>query len=250
MKESVRQMVDAVRQREYLTQALLRLNVSDADARAAQMLAFMALVLKRNEVVNLTTITDEDAFIDKHLIDSVLCFGWPELTAAETIADVGTGAGFPGMPLAILYPEKRFVLMDSLGKRTTFLSEAVHALGIQNVTVVKCRAEDAGRDRTYRGRFDLCVCRAIARLSVLFEYTLPLLKVGGSLYAYKTNRAISEIEDSETARRLLGGSKEVSIRLLDSGEQDFGHNIMVTQKERPTPATYPRRAGIPAKVPL
>ncbi|MDR0852008.1 MAG: 16S rRNA (guanine(527)-N(7))-methyltransferase RsmG [Clostridiales Family XIII bacterium] len=243
-------MSDFLAQHRKLVQMLRSLGVPNAENASDRMLKFMTLVLKRNEIVNLTTITDPNEFVEKHLFDSVRCYGWAEIVSAQRIADVGTGGGFPGVPLALLYPDKAFVLMDSLGKRTTFLEEAVRSLGLENVVVVKCRAEDAGRDPQFRARFDLCVSRAIAKLPVLFEYCLPLLKTGGWLYAYKTNRARSEIDESENARRLLGGSSDVSIRSLDSHVEDFGHNIMVIQKITTTPDTYPRRAGVPAKVPL
>jgi 16S rRNA (guanine527-N7)-methyltransferase len=228
------------------------ISVSDPGEKAAKMLKFMKLVLKKNEVINLTTITERDEFIDKHLIDSVACYGWPEIGSAEEIVDVGTGAGFPGVPLAILYPEKHFVLVDSLAKRIDFLREALTELKIENIDPVHSRAEDMGRDKGYRESFDLCLGRAVGKLSVLLEYCLPLVKTGGEFYAYKTEGASTEIEESKSARFLLGGSKEVEVRPTGKSVplSSFGHNIMVIKKERPTPKTYPRKAGTPAKVPL
>jgi 16S rRNA (guanine527-N7)-methyltransferase len=237
--------------------------------KAAKLLAFMELVLKKNEVINLTTITERDEFVTKHLIDSIACYGWPEIEAAGEIIDVGTGAGFPGVPLAVLYPDKHFVLMDSLAKRIDFLGESLKALEIENVDLVHSRAEDMGRDKNYRDHFDLCISRAVGKLSVLLEYCLPLVRTGGCFYAYKTAGGVAEIEESKSARYLLGGSKEVEVRPLPSPDapqtadmqrasaqkqeikgSTYEHNIMIVKKEKPTPKTYPRKAGTPAKVPL
>jgi 16S rRNA (guanine527-N7)-methyltransferase len=186
---------------------------------------------------------------------------------------VGTGAGFPGVPLALLSPEKQFTLIDSLGKRTQFIEEAVEKLGITNIRVLHMRAEDAGRDINLREKFDLCVTRAVASVSVLEEYCLPLLKVGGYLYAYKTKQAEAELEEGKLARQLTGGAGREESRAIDiSGLESAVDNIyaakqnsvngsfrddaalsrriFVIRKERPTPKDYPRKAGIPTKIPL
>jgi 16S rRNA (guanine527-N7)-methyltransferase len=241
-----------------LKRELNRLGIADAERVEALMLTFMRLVLERNETINLTHIIEEDEFIEKHLLDSVACYGWPEIEAAEHIVDVGTGAGFPGVPLAIVYPEKRFLLIDSLEKRIEFLSDAVAALGLENISSFHSRAEDAGRNKDFREHFDLCVSRAVGKLSVLSEYCLPLVKVGGGFYAYKTLNAVAEIEESCLARELLGGASDVEVRaagLKDcmSGfarSSTSGHNTMVMKKIRHTPQTYPRKAGTPGRVPL
>ncbi|MDR1954178.1 MAG: 16S rRNA (guanine(527)-N(7))-methyltransferase RsmG [Clostridiales Family XIII bacterium] len=241
-----------------LKQQLNKLGIADAESAEARMLTFMRLVLERNETINLTSITGEDEFIDKHFLDSVACYGWPEIEAAEHIVDVGTGAGFPGVPLAIVYPEKRFLLIDSLGKRIDFLREATAAMKLENISVLHSRAEDAGRNKEFRERFDLCVSRAVGNLSVLSEYCLPFVKVGGRFYAYKTLNAVSEIEDSCIARELLGGASAVDVRTAGwngcppeaATTGVSGHNIMVMKKVRPTPRTYPRKAGTPGRVPL
>jgi 16S rRNA (guanine527-N7)-methyltransferase len=225
------------------------------DKLEKKMIDFMELVLERNERVNLTTITDRDAFIEKHLKDSLMCCGLPEIEAAKNVVDVGTGAGFPGIPLAIRYPGKEFLLIDSLGKRVTFLSEATNILGLKNVRVIHSRAEEAGRLPDLRERFDLCVSRAVAHLSVLSEYCLPLARVGGSFYAWKTDKAIEagELKDSAKARRRLGGGSGAEVFHVSSRSLDdclTGHNIVVVRKMNPTPKAYPRRAGVPAKAPL
>lgn len=245
-----------------LVKELEKYSVYNAEDVAIKMLHFMQLVLDRNESVNLTAITDKQEFIDRHLIDSIACYGWTEIEKSTNIVDVGTGAGLPGIPLAICYPEKSFTLLDSLRKRIDFLNEAISALGLKNVKAVHSRAEDAGRNPDMRERFDLCVTRAVAPLNVLLEYCLPLVKPGGSLYAYKTKKAITEIEDSALALRLLGGSLDVQTRAYDSmrhevaqecsntNDSPYSLNIFIVEKTSTTPDNYPRKAGTPKKIPL
>ncbi|MDR2611138.1 MAG: 16S rRNA (guanine(527)-N(7))-methyltransferase RsmG [Clostridiales Family XIII bacterium] len=276
-------------EREKLIQALRTLGfggsgpaeAAEVTEAAEKMLEFENLVLERNETINLTAITDRDEFLTKHLVDSCSCYGWPEIAAAARIVDIGTGAGFPGVPLALLYPEKQFVLIDSLGKRTDFITEAAQKLDISNVEALHMRAEDAGRDPGLRESFDLCVTRAVAALPVLEEYCLPLVKTGGFLYAYKTQNAEGELADGTLARSLLGGSRDAESRpigprrdmkarilegpgpikgaenggsaaakLVGPGDLPFSRRIFIIKKERPTPASYPRKAGVPAKIPL
>ncbi|MDR1495872.1 MAG: 16S rRNA (guanine(527)-N(7))-methyltransferase RsmG [Clostridiales Family XIII bacterium] len=263
--------------REAKLKAILsELGVPDAARKAHLMLGYMKLVLKRNEVMNLTAITDEDEFIEKHIADSLAAYGRPEFIVARRVADIGTGAGFPGVPLAIACPEKAFLLIDSLRKRTDFITEACAELGIDDVQVLQARAEEAAR-APLRESFDLVVSRAVGHLSTLCEYGLPLARVGGALYAYKSARQVNEIEESENARQILGAAPvaEVLTRAatpprqpgLETAEDSVrtasiaaptanahqapaAHIIIVIRKERPTPAAYPRRAGIPAKRPL
>jgi 16S rRNA (guanine527-N7)-methyltransferase len=224
--------------------------IPHAKEAASAMMMFRRLVLERNEVINLTSITEKDEFEDKHLLDSISCYGWREIEDAKTIVDVGTGAGFPGIPLAIVCPEKQFLLIDSLGKRIDFLKSAIDALKLENVSLLHSRAEDAGRDPRNRERFDLCVSRAIAKLSVLSEYCLPFVKPRGFVYAYKTLNAVPEIEESRLARQLLGSALDVDIRPTNAQDPYSKRAIMVLRKNRNTPKTYPRQAGIPSRTPL
>jgi 16S rRNA (guanine527-N7)-methyltransferase len=225
-------------------------NFGEAEQAAQKMLEFEDLLLKRNEVINLTAITDRDEFLIKHFVDSCACYGWAEIEAAARIVDVGTGAGFPGIPLALLYPEKTFILIDSLGKRTDFITEAAEKLCISNVQALHMRAEDAGREPNLRESFDLCVTRAVAAMPVLEEYCLPLIKTGGFMYAYKTKNAESELADGELARSLLGGSRDAESRPVDNNDLPYSRRVFVIKKDRPTPESYPRKAGIPSKIPL
>jgi 16S rRNA (guanine527-N7)-methyltransferase len=210
----------------------------------------MRLVLERNEQVNLTAITEPVEFAELHLLDSLACVGLPEIETARSAADVGSGAGFPGLPLAALYPGKRFLLTDSLRKRLEFVTFAASSLGLGNVSVLHARAETAGRAPACRERFDLVLCRAVGRLPVILEYCLPFVRVGGAACFYKTVPAEGEIGESRLARELLGGSAEVRVEAYRDVLPERGHTLYLVGKERPTPKSYPRREGIPAKVPL
>lgn len=233
-----------------LKYALESVGAPHDDKTVGKLYYFMDLVLERNEIINLTTITERDEFEKKHLMDSIICYGWPEIDNAKKIIDVGTGAGFPGVPLAILYPHKSFLLLDSLNKRLEFIMEAADKLEVNNIKVLHSRAEDAGRDPKYREKFDLCVSRALSSLSILSEYCFPFIRKNGFLYAYKTKRAIDEIEESSLARNLLGAKEEIDIRESEIPGFHLDHNVWVIKKIRTTPNTYPRKAGIPKKVPL
>ena len=245
-----------------LTKELNIFNLQNSDRIAEKMYRFMDLVLERNENINLTTVTEKDEFIKRHLIDSVSCYGWPEIVASNKIVDVGTGAGFPGIPLALCYPEKNFLLVDSLGKRIDFINDAIRELEISNVQTLHARAEDAGRNPYIRDKYDLCITRALAPLNILLEYCLPMVKPEGYLYAYKTKKAVEEIEDANLALRLLGASTDVEIRQYDKRrienrekegiekESLYSLNIFIIRKVSETPKEYPRKAGTPKKIPL
>jgi 16S rRNA (guanine527-N7)-methyltransferase len=215
-----------------------------------KLLELMRLVLLGNESINLTAICEPQEFVELHLLDSLAPVGLQGITRAERLVDVGTGAGFPGLPLALAYPDKQFVLLDSLAKRITFIQKTVETLGLKNVVAVHARAEDAGRDGDYRESFDIALSRATGPFSPVLEYTLPLIKVGGELYAYKTVAKKKELEDTTLARELLGGAKDVEVFTYRDVLPDRGHAIFIVNKTRSTSKTYPRKAGIPTKIPL
>ena len=229
--------------------ALDRLGLEYTENMLAQFDAYMELVLAWNEKVNLTAIRERDDFIKKHFIDSVLCAGQPEVRAAESVIDVGTGAGFPGMPLAILFPQKRFVLMDSLNKRIKILEEIYKSLSMTNVCTVHGRAEELARDPQLREGFDLCVSRAVANLSTLSEYCIPFIKRGGYFLAYKGSDYEAELHSAKKAVAVLGG-RISEVRKAELDDFDLSHHIIYIRKEGITPSKYPRKAGIPAKEPI
>jgi 16S rRNA (guanine527-N7)-methyltransferase len=209
----------------------------------------MELILEWNEKVNLTSITDEDEFIKKHYLDSIAICGFSQIEEAQTVIDVGTGAGFPGIPLAILHPDKKFLLMDSLNKRIKIISELSQEIGLRNVTFCHGRAEELAQNKEYREQFDLCVSRAVAHLAVLSEYCLPFVKVGGWFAPYKTGAIDEELNESRRAISMLGGRLEENQQLNIKG-YDLDHRILFVKKVGKTLAKYPRKAGTPAKEPL
>ena len=206
-------------------------------------------ILAWNEKVNLTNITDPAEFRIKHNADSLMCVDFPEFLDAETVIDVGTGGGFPGIPLAVYAPEKQFTLLDSLNKRLKIIDELAGELGIKNITLVHGRAEDAARAKEHREKYDFCVSRAVSNLATLSEYCLPFIKVGGYLLAYKGPGAEEEVKEAAKALKILGGSL-VDIRETSMEEYGLDHRILVIKKVRNTPKAYPRKAGTPLKEPL
>ena len=206
-------------------------------------------ILAWNEKVNLTNITDPAEFRIKHNADSLMCVDFPEFLEAETVIDVGTGGGFPGIPLAVYAPEKQFTLLDSLNKRLKIIDELAGELGIKNINLVHGRAEDTARAKEHREKYDLCVSRAVSNLATLSEYCLPFIKVGGYLLAYKGPGAEEEVKEAAKALKTLGGSL-VDIRETSMEEYGLDHRILVIKKVRNTPKAYPRKAGTPLKEPL
>ena len=210
---------------------------------------YMAGILAWNEKVNLTNITDPAEFRVKHILDSVMCLDFQEYVEAKTVIDVGTGGGFPGVPLAVCSPEKDFILLDSLNKRLRIIGELTDELGIENVSLVHSRAEDAARTKEHRERYDLCVSRAVSNLSTLLEYCLPFIKVGGHVLCYKGPDCENELRDAAKALKILGGE---AVEIRDAGMEEYGlsHKILVVKKVKATPKPYPRKAGTPLKEPL
>ena len=234
---------------EILIKILKEYNIELTDKQISQYAEYMEQILIYNEHINLTSITDRDEFIKKHYVDSILGALNDEFQAGEMIIDVGTGAGFPGVPLAILFPEKEFVLLDSLNKRLKIVSEICHSAGINNVRVLHSRAEDAGKNKEYREQFDLCVSRAVANLSTLSEYCLPFVAVNGSFVSYKSGDSEEEIHQAKHAISLLGG-KVKNVDKFQLPGTDMGRALVEIKKTKQTPGKYPRKAGLPAKEPL
>ena len=208
---------------------------------------YMDLLIEWNEKINLTAITNEKDILVKHFIDSLTIQRY--LGNAVNIIDVGTGAGFPGIPIKIINPNLKVVLVDSLNKRINFLQEVIKKLNLDNIEVIHARAEDLGQNKKYREAFDIVTSRAVANMSVLSEYLLPLARVNGKCICMKGSDIEEELENSKYAINLLGGKIE-KVDKFELSNERIGRNIIIVKKLKNTPNSYPRKAGIPAKKPL
>lgn len=217
------------------------------DAQAVSLSSYMSGILKRNKSINLTAVTEPDRFIAEHLADSASVTALPEYRAAKTVCDVGTGAGFPGIVMAVISPEKEITLIDSLAKRLAVIEELAEEAGIGNIRLVHARAEDSGHDLALRETFDFVTARAVARLSVLSELCLPLVKKGGTFVAFKGASCEEEVKEAKHAANILG-VREIDIQ--DAGVAGTKHSFAVMKKTGKTPAKYPRKAGTPTRKPL
>lgn len=214
-----------------------------------KFMKYMRLIQEWNEKVNLTAITEDEEIVKKHFIDCIKAYKSDELKKAETIIDVGTGAGFPGIPIAIMDENKKVTLLDSLNKRINFLNLVISELGLKNVKTIHSRAEDGARTKELREKFDIATSRAVANMAVLSEFCLPYVKVGGSLVALKGPAIEEELEGSRNAIGVLGG-KLKNIIEIKIEETDLNHNIVIVNKIKECPTNYPRKAGIVNKKPI
>lgn len=221
--------------------------LSFTEEQLAHFTRYYELLVETNKVMNLTAITEPEDVAVKHMVDSLLAY--EEGMQGKTLVDVGTGAGFPGVPLKIYCPSLRVTLVDSLGKRLRFLEQVIDELGLKGIRCEHLRAEDAGRSKKHREQYDYVTARAVARLSVLSEYCLPLAKKGGQFIALKGSRFAEEIEEGEAAVKILGG-KIISAEPVKLPGLDDGRAIIKIAKIKATPAQYPRKAGTPEKQPL
>lgn len=219
------------------------------EKQLSQFEKYFEMLVEKNKVMNLTGITEKDEVIEKHFIDSLSCEKVINFQEINSVIDVGTGAGFPGLPIKIAFPHLKVVLMDSLNKRVGFLQEVIDELGLENIQALHDRAEDLARNPEYREQFDLCVSRAVANLSILSEYCLPFVKKGGEFVSYKSGKVNEEIEEAKNAIQILGGKIE-NIQLFNLPGTDIERALVVIKKENVTPEKYPRKAGAAEKKPL
>lgn len=232
--------------KEFMRQCnALKINLEDE--KQEKFYKYMELLLEWNEKMNLTAITEPQEVLQKHFIDSLTIL--PYIPRNASVIDVGTGAGFPGIPLKIVQDSLKVTLLDALNKRLNFLNEITNALDLSNVKMIHARAEEAGKNKELREKFDISVSRAVAPLAVLVEYLLPLVKVEGYCICMKGSNAKEEIESSKKAISILGGKteKEIEFKLPNS---DITRSIIIIKKVNQTPSKYPRKPGTPSKEPI
>ncbi len=229
--------------------ALTEFDIQLSDKQIKQFERYFELLVEWNEKINLTAITEKNEVYLKHFYDSIAPILYGLITDQPvSILDIGAGAGFPTLPMKIIFPELKVTIIDSLNKRINFLSLLTEELGLENVTLLHGRAEDFGQDANYRETFDFVTARAVARLSVLTEFTIPFLKKNGILLSLKAAQFEEELNDAKKAIAILGGKfiKEVAYELPNGDER----HIALIEKKKETPKKYPRKAGTPAKNPI
>lgn len=222
--------------------------VLDGEQRQ-QFVDFYEYLVEKNKVMNLTGITEFQEVLVKHFLDSLACVKAVDIKKVKRMMDVGTGAGFPGVPLKIAFPHLEACLLDSLKKRVNFLEETFDLLKLTDITAVHGRAEEYAKNKTYRESFDLCVSRAVSNLATLSEYCLPYVKVGGSFISYKSGTVQEEAEQAEKAVKILGG-KIRDVVYFSLPDSEIQRSLVVIEKVKSTPGKYPRKAGTPLKEPL
>ncbi|WP_127345782.1 16S rRNA (guanine(527)-N(7))-methyltransferase RsmG [Lactobacillus amylolyticus] len=236
---------------EQFVQELAKHNFDLTDKQKTQFEQYFKDLVETNEHVNLTRITDKEDVYLKHFFDSITpLFTFKDVfTKGANLCDVGAGAGFPSIPLKILLPDLKITIVDSLAKRLTFLKELIAKLGLSEVELVHGRAEDVGQNKLYREHFDLVTARAVANMTVLSEYCLPLVKKGGYFVALKGPKVEGELEESSKAIQVLGGEKvsETELTLPNSDEE---RTLILIKKIKQTPKKYPRQAGTPRRKPI
>lgn len=224
-----------------------KISITFTDTQLEQFRMYYEMLVEKNKVMNLTGITEWNEVLEKHFLDSISLIRVIDLDQELTVMDMGTGAGFPGIPLKIVFPKLKVTLADSLNKRVLFLQEVIDSLKLEGIEAIHGRAEDLARDKKYREQYDLAVSRAVANLSTLSEYCLPFVKIGGKFISYKSGEIEEEVSSSKSAVFLLGGKIINSVK-FELGES--GRSFIVIDKVNGTPKSYPRKAGTPSKKPL
>ena len=224
-----------------------KVNIEIDDKKEEQFYNYMKLLLEWNEKINLTAITEQNDIILKHFIDSITINKYIE--QSNSIIDIGTGAGFPGIPLKIMNQNKKITLVDSLNKRINFLNEVCKEISLENIQCIHARAEELASDLEYRENYETVVSRAVARINVLIEYMLPFVKIGGLCICMKGPNIDRELEEAKNAIKVLGG-KIKSVESFFLPDSDIERNVIIIEKVAETPKKYPRKAGLPSKQPI
>jgi 16S rRNA (guanine527-N7)-methyltransferase len=232
-----------------LTKKVKELSIVLNDKQIQQFEQYYNILVEWNKVMNLTAITKYEEVIEKHFLDSLTIVDAINMEKIETLIDVGTGAGFPGIPLKIAFPHLKVTLLDSLNKRIKFLNEVIDLLELDDIKTIHGRAEDYAKQAEYREQYDICVSRAVANLATLSEYCLPYVKVDGLFVPYKSGEIDEELKSSEKAVSILGGKVEEVVKFQLPGT-DIGRSFVKIHKIKETKKKYPRKAGMPTKEPL
>lgn len=232
-----------------LEEGCRELGIALDEVQKKQFTDFYEYLVEKNKVMNLTGITEFQEVLVKHFLDSLACVKAVDMSRIKRIMDIGTGAGFPGVPLKIAFPHLEACLLDSLKKRVNFLEETFQMLKLENITAIHGRAEEYAKNKQYRETYDLCVSRAVSNLATLSEYCLPYVKTGGYFISYKSGTVQEEVEQAQKAVKILGGKIQdvVYFQLPDS---EIQRSLVVIEKIKATPGRYPRKAGTPLKEPL
>ena len=231
------------------TDLLNTINLTLSDTQIQQFMTYYEMLIERNKVMNLTAITEYEEVINKHFIDSLSIIKVYQNKDNIKVLDMGTGAGFPGIPLKIAFPNWNITLLDSLNKRVNFLNDVINQLKLNNITAIHGRAEDYGKETHYRETYDLCVSRAVAKLSTLSEYCLPYVKINGYFIPYKAGNIDTEVKESQRAIKILGGTLE-KVEQFQLPNTDMERSLIVIKKISHTPKQYPRSTGKPSKEPI
>lgn len=230
-----------------LSEKLKEINIEITEKQINDFYNYMNLLIEWNGKINLTAITEEDDVILKHFVDCLTIKKY--INSGESVVDIGTGAGFPGVPLSIMCKENSFTLVDSLNKRINFLNEIKENIKLENIETVHARAEDFGQDKLHREKFDVAVSRAVANLSVLLEFLLPAVRLGGRVICMKGSNIEEELKEAQFAIKELGGKIKIKEEFYLPGSS-IKRNIIIIEKIKSTPKKYPRKAGTPVKQPL
>ena len=234
---------------DFLKEYIQKIGIELSQDKIYKLIKYYELLVEKNKVMNLTAITEYKDVVIKHFADSLSIIKAVNMSEVTNIIDIGTGAGFPGMVLKIVFPDVKITLLDSLNKRVNFLNEVITELHLKDINAIHGRAEDYAHNDIYREKYDLCVSRAVANLSTLSEYCIPYVKVGGKFVSYKAGECEEEINNAKKAVNMLGGKIEETVDFI-LPETDISRTFVVIDKLRNTSVKYPRKSGLPSKEPL